>query len=82
LFLNGRFWDYQDNFSRAGSLAKLSNWGRRALVKEVTKNPMVTLTELHRSSVEMVVILEGSPISAAIYQSGPYDSGQMEATPQ
>ena len=31
---------------RAGRLAKLSNWGRRALVKEVTKIPMVTLKEL------------------------------------
>ena len=30
---------------RAGNPAKLSNWGRRALVREVTKNPMVTLTE-------------------------------------
>ena len=27
----------------AGSPAKLSNRGRRALVREVTKNPMVTL---------------------------------------
>ena len=31
---------------RAGCPAKLSNRGRRALVKEVTKNPMVTLTKL------------------------------------
>ena len=31
---------------RAGRLSKLSNWGRRVLVREVTKNPMVTLTEL------------------------------------
>ena len=31
---------------RAGHPAKLSNWGRRVLVREVTKNPMVTLTEL------------------------------------
>ena len=31
---------------RAGCPAKLSNRGRRALVREVTKNPMVTLTEL------------------------------------
>jgi hypothetical protein len=30
---------------RAGRLAKLSNRGRRALVREVTNNPMVTLTE-------------------------------------
>ena len=31
---------------RAGHLAKLSNRGGRALVREVTKNPVVTLTEL------------------------------------
>ena len=31
---------------RAGCPAKLSNRGRRALVREVSKNPMVTLTEL------------------------------------
>ncbi|CDQ98079.1 unnamed protein product [Oncorhynchus mykiss] len=52
---------------RAGRPVKLSNWGRRALVRE---NPMVTLTELQSSSVEMVVLLEGSPISAALHQSG------------
>ena len=39
--------------TRAGFPAKLSNWGSRALVSEVTKNPMVTLTELQSSSVEM-----------------------------
>jgi hypothetical protein len=38
-------------FPRAGSLAKLSNQGRRALVREVTKYPMLTLTELQSSSV-------------------------------
>ena len=30
---------------RAGRPAKLSRWGRRALVREVTNNPMVTLTD-------------------------------------
>jgi hypothetical protein len=35
---------------RAGHPAK---WGRRALVREVTNKPMVTLTELYSSSVEM-----------------------------
>ena len=34
----------------AGRPPKLSNRGRRALVREVTKNLMVTLTELQRSS--------------------------------
>ena len=46
---------------RAGHPVKL----RRALVK----NLMFTLAELQSSSVEMVVLLEGSPISAALYQS-------------
>ena len=36
---------------RAGRLAKLSYRGRRALVKEVTKSPMVTLKELQSHSV-------------------------------
>ena len=31
---------------RAGRPAKLSNRGRRALVREVTKNPLITLTKL------------------------------------
>jgi hypothetical protein len=39
--------------ARAGCSTKLSNRGRRALVREVTKNPVVTLTELQSSSVEM-----------------------------
>jgi hypothetical protein len=36
----------------SGSLAKLSNQGSRALVREVTKNPMFTRTELWSSYVE------------------------------
>ena len=54
---------------RAGRPTKLRNRGRRTLVKELTNNLMVTLTELQSSSVEMVVLLEGSPISAALHQS-------------
>ena len=58
---------------RAHRPDKLSNWRRRALVREMTKNLMVTLTELQSSSVEM-----GEPfrrttiISAAFHQSGLY----------
>ena len=48
---------------RAGSPAKLSNQGRRALVREVTKNPMVTLCGETQWSVAMIVVLlEDSPI--------------------
>ena len=52
---------------RAGGPAKLSNRGRRALVREVTKNPMVTLNELQSSSVEMGELSRRTTISAALH---------------
>uniref|UniRef100_A0A8C4XCX6 Transposase Tc1-like domain-containing protein n=1 Tax=Erpetoichthys calabaricus TaxID=27687 RepID=A0A8C4XCX6_ERPCA len=58
--------------SRAGRPSKLSDQGRRALVREVTKNPMVTLSELQRSSVERGEPSRRTTISAAIHQSGLY----------
>ncbi|KAG2461859.1 TC1A transposase, partial [Polypterus senegalus] len=57
---------------RAGQPSKLSDRGRRALVREVTKNPMVTLSELQRSSVERGEPSKKTTISAAIHQSGLY----------
>ena len=53
-------------FPIAGRLAKLSNWGRRALVRDMTKNPMVTPTELQCFSVEMGKTSRRTPISAAL----------------
>ena len=53
---------------RAGRPAKLNNRGRRALVGEVTKNPIVTLTELQSSSVEMREPSRRTTISAAVHQ--------------
>ena len=50
---------------RAGHPAKLSNQERRALDREVTKNPMVTLTEHQSSSVEMGEASRWTTISAA-----------------
>jgi hypothetical protein len=67
---------------RAGHPVKLSIWGRRALVREVTKNSMITMTELLSSSVEMGEHSRRTTISAALHQSGLYGSGQTEATPQ
>jgi hypothetical protein len=57
---------------RPGHLAKLSNRGRRALVREATKNPMVTQTELQSSSVVMGEHSRRTTISAALHQSGLY----------
>jgi transposase len=55
---------------RAGHPAKLNNRGRRAFVREVIKNPMVTLTELQSSSMEMGDTSRRTTISAALHQSG------------
>ena len=41
-------------------------------VREVTRNPMVTLTELQSSSVAMEEPSRKITISAALYQSGLY----------
>ncbi|KAK3508007.1 hypothetical protein QTP70_010146 [Hemibagrus guttatus] len=57
---------------RAGHLAKLSDRGRRALVREVTKNPIITLKELQSFSVERGEPSRRTTISAALHQSGLY----------
>ena len=60
---------------RAVHLAKLSIRGRRALVREATKNPMVTLTELQSSSVEMEEPSRRTTISAALeWSDGSHSS--------
>ncbi|KAK3513966.1 hypothetical protein QTP70_000171 [Hemibagrus guttatus] len=57
---------------RAGRPAKLSDRGRRALVRDVTKNLMVTLKELQHFSVERGEPPRRTTISAALNQSGLY----------
>uniref|UniRef100_A0A8C4RNL8 Transposase n=1 Tax=Erpetoichthys calabaricus TaxID=27687 RepID=A0A8C4RNL8_ERPCA len=56
---------------RTGRPSKLSHRGRRALVRDVTKNPMVSLSELQRSSVEREPSRR-TTIFSAIHQSGLY----------
>ena len=57
---------------RPGHPAKLSNRGRRALVREVKKNPKITVAELQRCSREMGESSTKSTITAALHQSGLY----------
>ena len=66
IFLKWKNFGTIKTLPRAGRPAKLSNWGRRALVREMTKNPMVTLTELQCSSVEMGEPSRRTTISAAL----------------
>uniref|UniRef100_A0A3B4YLX4 Centrin-3-like n=2 Tax=Seriola lalandi dorsalis TaxID=1841481 RepID=A0A3B4YLX4_SERLL len=57
---------------RVGRPAKLSNRARRALVRQVTKNPTVTLTELQKFTVEMGDPAGKTTILAALHKSGFY----------
>jgi hypothetical protein len=67
---------------RADHAAKLTNRGKRPLVREVSKNMMVTLTELQSFYVAMGEPSRRTTISVTLHQSGLYGSGQTEATPQ
>ncbi len=57
---------------RAGRPDKLSYRGRRALVREVKKNPKITVAELQRCIWEMGESCRKSTITAALHQSGLY----------
>ena len=57
---------------RAGHPNKVSYWGRLTLVRGVTKNPMVTLTELQTSLMAMGEPSRRTTIPAALHQSGLY----------
>ena len=57
---------------RPGRPGKLSHRGRRALVREVKKNPKITVAELQRCSGEMGESCTKSTITAALHQSGLY----------
>ena len=59
-------------FPRAGHLTKLSNWARRTLGREVTKNPMTTPTELQSSLAEMGELSGRTAVSAALHKSMLY----------
>ena len=57
---------------RAGHLTKLRNRARRTLVREVTMNPMTTLTEQKSSLAEMEEPARRTTVSAALQKSRLY----------
>jgi transposase len=68
IILKWKMFGTTETLPRPGPPAKLSNRGRRALVREVTKNLMVTLTEINSSSVEMGKPSRRTTISEANHQ--------------
>ncbi len=49
---------------------KLTGSARRALIREATKRPMVTLEELQRSTAQVGESVQGPTISHAFHKSG------------
>jgi hypothetical protein len=72
IILKGKKFGITKILPSAGPPAKRSNRGRRAIDREVTKNRIVTLTELQSTSVEMGEPSRRTTISAALYKSGLY----------
>ena len=72
IFLKWKKYGMTRTLPRPGRPTKLSNRGRRALVREVKKNPKITVAELQRCSREMGESSTKSTITAALNQSGLY----------
>ena len=72
LFENGTKFGTTKNLPRPSRPAKLSNRGRQAMAREVSRNQRVTLTELQRILVEMGEPFRRSTIQAALHQLGLY----------
>lgn len=70
--LHGRLVGQPGLFLELAVQTKLSSWGRRASVREVTKNTMITLADLERSCVEMGETFRSSTIAAPSHQHGQY----------
>ncbi len=72
IILKWKTFEMTRTLPRAGRPAKLSYRGRRALVREVKKNPKITVAELQRCIREMGESCRKSTITAALHQSGLY----------
>ena len=59
-------------FPELAHSAKLSNRGRRALVRQVSNNPMVSLPELHWSCVEIAETSRRTIITETLLRGGLY----------
>ncbi|KAF3700085.1 hypothetical protein EXN66_Car015772 [Channa argus] len=65
-------WNHEDSMTSPPipRMGGLSDRERRALVREMTKNPMLTLKELQRFSGKRGEPCRTTTISAALHQSG------------
>ncbi|MCJ8729558.1 hypothetical protein PDJAM_G00107950, partial [Pangasius djambal] len=66
------------NLSSVGHPAKLGIQERRVLIREVRKNPTVTLKELQKACAEMGEPVGWISISAGLYKSGLHGRGARQ----
>ena len=60
------------NLPREGRLTKLTEQARRALIREATKRPKITLKELQSSTVEIGVSVHRTTLSRTLHRAGIY----------
>ena len=60
------------NLPREGPTPKLTDQARRALIREATKRPKITLKELHSSTAEIGVSVHRTTLSRTVYRAGLY----------
>ena len=58
------------NLPTEGCPPKLTDQARRALIREATKRPKITLKELQSSTAEIVVFIHRTTLSWALRKSG------------
>jgi transposase len=60
------------NLPREGRPPKLMDQARRALIREATKRPKITLKELQSSTAETGVSVHGTTLSRTFHRAGLY----------
>ena len=60
------------NLPRYGRPPKLTDWARRALIREAAKRPIVTLEELQRFTAQVGESVLRTTISRALHKSALY----------
>jgi transposase len=60
------------NLPREGSPPKLTDQARRALIREATKRPKITLKELQSSTAEIGASVHRTTLSRTLHRTGLY----------
>ena len=71
-------YDTTTNLPREGCPPKLMYQAMKALIRETTKRPKITMKELQSSTAEIGVSVHRTPFSRTLHRAGLYGSGQKK----